>query len=156
MHRSRRRERLEERREPAIGSYHELYFEDVADGVTYCQSIVPHVLPPVGTHIEGQPTQMAVWLHVPQAAEAGRGAKGCYLYLSHAVREALERVGQALSTTGTISRVALPERSVLVFGNDWHDSPPGAREIAKGRSARHGSRVAHFDRVLEDADSVLR
>ena len=156
MHRSRRRERLEERREPAIGSYHELYFEDVADGVTYCQSIVPHVLPPVGSHVEGEPTHMAVWLHVPQPVEAERGAKGCYLYVSHAVHEALERVGQPLVTTGTISRVALPERSVLVFGNDWRDSLSGGREIAKGRSARHGSRVAHFDRVLDDADAVLR
>jgi len=153
MHRSRKRERHEESNEPAIGSYHELYFTDVADAVTFCQNIVPHVVPPCGSLSEGQPSQMAVWLHVPRRSE--RSTHGCYLYLSQGVRESLERVGKPPHTTGTISRVALPATSVLVFGNDSLDQRADEKHGARPIGSR-SSRIALFEAALDEADAVLR
>ena len=152
MHRP-RRQRSDERATPAIGSYHELYFETVADGVEYCQAIVPHVVPPLGTLSEGQSSPVAVWLHVPRRTDTS--SRGCFLYVSEAVREALERVGRMPRSTGTIARVALPNASVLVFGHDRADErSQGEAPIAKQK--RRLSRVARFEDVVEDGDAILR
>jgi hypothetical protein len=155
MHRPRRRERKDERAEPTIGSYHELFFENVADGVAYCQGIVPQVVPPFGTVSEEQASPMAVWLHVPRRTEAR--ARGCFLYLSEAVRDALERVGRTPRTTGTIGRVALPATAVLVFGHDRLDA---SGEIRAGspadRTARRAPSVSRFRDALDEPDAILR
>ena len=155
MHRQRRRERPEERAEPAIGCYHELFFESVAEGVAYCQGIVPHVVPPFGTVTEGQPSPIAVWLHVPRRTEAR--ARGCFLYLSEAVRNALERAGRIPRTTGTITRVGLPETSVLVFGHDRLDTSDESHAAPRsaGDSA-HTSRISRLRSVVDEADAILR
>jgi len=155
MHRQPRRKRPEERAEPTIGCYHELFFESVAEGVAYCQGIVPHVVPPCGTVTEGQPSPIAVWLHVPRRTETS--ARGCFLYLSEAVRNALERAGRVPRTTGTITRVGLPETSVLVFGHDCLDACDESRGAARaaGHSA-HTSRVSRLRNVVDEEDAILR
>ena len=154
MPRSRKRARLEECFEPTIGSYYELYFEHVAEGVDYCQRIVPHVVPPFGSLREGEPSSMAVWLHVPRRTDANE--HGCFLYMSQAVHEALERVGQPPRTSGTISRVALPDTSVLVFGHDRVETQNSLRDGASSVRATAASRVARYQHVLDNADAVLR
>ena len=152
MHRQRRRERPEERTEPRIGSYHELHFATVAEGVAYCQRIVPHVVPPFGSVSEGQPSRIAVWLHVPRRPDAT--LIGCFLYLSEGVREALERVGQMPRTTGTISRVALPDTSVLVFGQDHQDERRGS--VSPLNPPKHPPRILRYEDVLAEVDAILR
>jgi len=151
---SRRCERPDERAEPAIASYHELFFESVGDSVAYCQGIVPHVVPEFGSVSEGQASPIAVWLHVPRRTD-GR-SRGCFLYLSEAVRESLERAGRVPRITGTVARVALPDTSVLVFGHDRLDARSAVSERSVHDRATPTPRVSRFNGALEEADAILR
>ncbi|MFL5613451.1 MAG: hypothetical protein ACJ796_07325 [Gemmatimonadaceae bacterium] len=106
-----------------IGAYLAMYFESVAQAVDYCHSLVSHIVPRPGAcnTIE---ERAVVWFHVPSRSRSST-RDGCYLFASAGAIAAAERAGLDTPLCGRVSRAALPENAVLLFGDDAPPMPAG-------------------------------
>jgi hypothetical protein len=115
----------------AIGTYHALYFEDIASAVDFCQALVPHIVPGPMRSTRDE-DRAVVWFHVPRRSRCST-RDGCYLFLSAGALAAAGRAGLHAPLSGYIAGRALPGGCVLLFGEDLPERPPRSR--ADGRRA---------------------
>jgi len=108
-----------------IGAYQAVYFEEVAQAVAYCHSLVPHIVPRPGVPRAGDEPAV-VWFHVPARSHSST-RHGCYLFVTPAAIAAAERAGLDTPLSGPVTRAALPHDAVLLFGEDVPPTPPRAR-----------------------------
>ena len=137
-----------ERRTPStIGSYHGVFFANVADAVEFCHQLVPHI---VRQQREGsEASGSAVWFHVPPSDGS---AHGCWLYLSDGAVKAVECGVLPCAIARVLARGPPPQSSVLIFGEDRLDPPAPTVDVRRTR----GSRTTSLAVDLPEADVVLR
>lgn len=114
--------------EHLVGQYLALYFDDVASAVEFCHGLVPHVCPRVSEDPAADAGRAVVWFHVPRRSTRST-RDGCYLFLSPGALRAAQLASLETPVSGVVPRTALPQNSVLVFGEDHldHVAPPVVR-----------------------------
>src|SRR3982751_1645601 len=125
----------------AIGAYQAMYFESVAHAVDYCQALVSHIVPRRGA--SASDSRVVVWFHVPARSQSST-REGCYLFASAGAIAAAERAGLDTPLCGRVSRAALPEDAVLLFGDDAPPMPAGKHT---GRRRAGPRRVGTLDGI---------
>lgn len=129
-----------------IGAYQAVYFENVAQAVEYCHSLVPHIVPKRGGHAASD-EHAVVWFHVPSRSHSST-RDGCYLFASAGAIAAAERAGLDTPLCGRVSRAALPPDAVLLFGDD---APPAPARQQLGRHASSARRTGSLGGVTTPA-----
>jgi hypothetical protein len=139
--------RAERRTAPTIGTYHGVFFANVADAVEFCHHLVPHI---VRQQREAtQTSASAVWFHVPPSDGT---AHGCWLYLSDGAVRAAACGVIPCAIARVVDRGHLPQSSVLIFGEDRLDPPAPTVDVRRAR----GSRITSLAVDLPEPDVVLR